>query len=576
MHVTRPKPIQEEAIWGAALLLFFATLAALARGTMFTLYQVQDQDLPILFCLPLLLLMLAYRAPVLALPNRLPPVWLLLAGGFAIVLLLGVGSYWIMGNFPLSRDEHMVVFDMAVFGKGRLAAPIVPEWREYAAALVPAFLRNSHQPLALVSDYLPMNALLRLGFSQIADPAFFNPMLALIGGIALFDIARTLFGDDTRARWVVLLVYALSTQVLVAAMTTYAMTAHMALNLVWVAAFLRGGKAGHGIAITIAFTAVGLHQLAFHPLFAAPFLLWRLRQGQWRVVLLYGLAYVAIVGWWFSYPGITAAATGISPGGEGENGIIADKIVPLLFKRDPYTISLMLLNLLRFIAWQNLALIPLLFAAVPVAWRAKTIAAPLLWGILAFIIFITIVLPFQGHGWGYRYLHPFLGNFALLAGLGYQRLAARIGQRADGTVLILSAATLVLAFPFLLTRTYAFVAPHVALEQLIAEQKTDFVVLDTENVPSLDGRWAANAIDNVRNSPDLDNPTLRFSSIHLGPVSIGALCRRGSITMVSRRDMHAAGFALNASSISPRFSALMHSIANKGCLRPLRHAPIRT
>lgn len=572
----RPKPIQDEAIWGAALLLFLATLAALAKGTMFTLYQVQDQDLPILFCLPLLLLVLGYRVPVIALPSRLPSAPLLLAGGFAIILLLGAGSYWIMGDFPLSRDEHMVVFDMAVFAKGRLAAPIAPEWREYAAALVPAFLRNSHHPLALVSDYLPMNALLRLAFSQVADPAFFNPMLALIGGIALYDIARRLFGDDIRARWVALLIYALSAQMLVAAMTTYAMTAHMALNLVWLAAFLRGGKIGHGIAIITAFIAVGLHQLAFHPLFAAPFLLWRMRQGDWRIVLLYGMAYFAIVGWWFSYPGMTATATGIFPMAKGENDIIANKIVPLLLRRDPYTIPLMLLNLMRFVAWQNLALLPLLFAAVPIAWRASSIAAPLLWGILGLILFIALVLPFQGHGWGYRYLHPFLGNFALIAGLGYQRLAKRIGQRADGTVLILSAATLFLALPFLLTRTYAFVAPHVALERLIAKQNTNFVVVDTENVSSLNGRWAANAIDNVRNRPDLDNNTLRFSSIHLGPVSIEELCRRGSITMVSRADMNAVGFALNATSRSPRFSTLMRSIEGKGCLRPLGHTPLRT
>lgn len=160
----------------------------------------------------------------------------------------------------------------------------------------------------------------------------------------------------------------------------------------------------------------------------------------------------------------------------------------------------------------------------------------------------------------------------MLAGLGYQQLAARIGQKADGMVLILSAATLVLALPLLLIRTYAFVAPHVALERLVAEQKTDFVLLDTENMPSLDGRWAANAIDNVRNSPDLDNPTLRFSSAHLGPISIAELCRRGSITMISRANMHSVGFALNAPSTSPRFSALMRSIAHKGCLRPLRHA----
>ena len=138
-------------------------------------------------------------------------------------------------------------------------------------------------------------------------------------------------------------------------------------------------------------------------------------------------------------------------------------------------------------------------------------------------------------------------------------------------VVVLSAATLIFSLPFLLTRTYAFVAPHVALERLIAEQRTDFVLLETENVSSRDGRWAANAIDNVRNGPDLDNPTLRFSSAHLNSVSIAEMCRRGSITMVSRSDMHAVGFAINAPSHNPHFSALMRSIKDRGCLKPLRH-----
>ncbi len=104
-------------------------------------------------------------------------------------------------------------------------------------------------PTGLVSSYLPMNALLRLAFSKLADPALFNPLLALAGGAALLDIARRTFGRDDPACWVVLLIYALSAQMLVNAMTVYSMTAHMALNLIWLAAFLRGGRLGHSTAI---------------------------------------------------------------------------------------------------------------------------------------------------------------------------------------------------------------------------------------------------------------------------------------------------------------------------------------
>ena len=75
-----------------------------------------------------------------------------------------------------------------------------------------------------------MNALLRLAFSKVADPVLFNPLLALLGGIALLDIARRTFRCDAAASWVVLIVYALSAQMLINAMTVYSMTGHMALN----------------------------------------------------------------------------------------------------------------------------------------------------------------------------------------------------------------------------------------------------------------------------------------------------------------------------------------------------------
>jgi hypothetical protein len=159
-------------------------LAAINKSGNFTLYQVQSQDLPVLIFLPVTLLAAGYFSPVLSLPDRLPPRRMLLLAG-AIWLLLGFGSYWIMGEFLLSRDENIVVFDMAVFSKWRLAAPLAPQWREHAFVLVPALLLNSHNPMGLVSDYLPVNALMPLAFSQMVDPAFFNPALAMLGGVAL-------------------------------------------------------------------------------------------------------------------------------------------------------------------------------------------------------------------------------------------------------------------------------------------------------------------------------------------------------------------------------------------------------
>ena len=561
----RAKPSLHEPRW-AALLIGMPTLSFTGLpGTVLTLHFMRSQDLPVLLGMTILLLGVAFFAPRLSLPRSLPPRSMLVVIGLAIMLLLGWGCYELMDNFPLSRDEHMVLFDMAVFEKGRFAAPVALEWRGFAKALVPDFLLNSDHPIGFVSDYLPVNAALRLGFSWIADPVFFNPCLALIGGVALMDIARRAFAEDVGAQWVVLLIYALSSQMLVAAMTTYAMTAHMALNLVWLAAYLRGGKSGNSIAIVVAFLATGLHQIVFHVLFAAPFLLWRLRQGRWQAVAAYVAAYCIILGFWAGYPLFVRQMTGISHSGIEQNGSILGKIMELLVNQKVTGIAFMFFNLMRFFAWQNIALLPLLIAAAPLCWQGRTLAGPLLWGIVALLLLVTILLPYQGHGWGYRYLQPYFGSFALLAGFGYQRLAQQIGPKADGMVVVLSAATLCLSLPWLLWAAHRFVAPHAALEQVVSQHDTDFVIIDTQPSTSLDGRWVANARELVRNAPDLDNVPLRLSSAHLTPEMLSQVCRRGTVSVVTRADMRGVGFGLNAEPDSPQFTNLMNVIKGQRC-----------
>lgn len=564
-HGKQAKPLGS-LILAALMLVPLVARVALTNGNLFTLYQVKTQDLAILLALPLLFAILQRWAPAWKLPTRPPNIGPVVLVGGAVALLLGWGAHALLFDFPISRDEHMVVFDMAVYDKGRLAAPLAPEWRAYAKALVPAFLLNPVQPIGLVSDYLPVNALLRLGFAQIADPAFFNPALALAGGVALFDIAQRLFGADARALWVTMIVYLLSSQMLVNAMTAYAMTGHMALNLIWLAAFLRGGRWGHGAAIVVGFLATGLHQLAFHPLFAAPFVLWRLRQGAWRLALLYASAYLVIIAWWMGFPLLSALQTGTAAGAGGDDSRFFNKVMPLLLARDPLTLSWMMLNMLRFVAWQHLALLPLVLAAIPVARRGG-LAAPMMGGILLGLVFVGIVLPYQGHGWGYRYLHPYLGSFALLAGLGYQQLAIKAPTRTDGMVILLSLVTLAGAMPVLMGHARAFTRTHVLLDCYIAARTSDIVLVDTDlSAETSDGTWAISPIDEVRNDPDLANRPLRLASELLDGAMVAELCRRGTVSIVSWRDMHRLGFGTNVISSGRRVQAMTRILRDRGCL----------
>src|SRR6266852_644436 len=86
---------------------------------------------------------------------------------------------------------------------------------------------------------------------------------------------------------------ACSSQFLITAMSPYAMTAHLALNMVWLWFFLRDTRAGHLMAAGVAFVACGLHQVIFHPLFAAPFLLSLLVARRWKLAAYHGVVYAA-------------------------------------------------------------------------------------------------------------------------------------------------------------------------------------------------------------------------------------------------------------------------------------------
>jgi hypothetical protein len=81
----------------------------------------------------------------------------------------------------------------------------------------------------------------------------------------------------------------------------YATTAHLTLNLIWLWLFLRNDKFGHGAAIGVGFLASGLHQLIFHPLFVAPFIVRLWASGRRSLALTYIVSYAIICLFWISY-----------------------------------------------------------------------------------------------------------------------------------------------------------------------------------------------------------------------------------------------------------------------------------
>ena len=516
----------------AFVLIAFGLSAAFTAPGFIPRYYVLHQDAFVVAGLAALLLLFSiprFSASVLALPKVEFTKRSVLIGAAIGAVLLWAATYWLFRNYPLSRDEQMTVFDMQLFRRGELAAPIPPEWRHYADALAPAFLLPLPGNVAWVSSYMPVNAMLRTLFG-LADPALTGPVLAAVGAVATFDCARRLFPDDRGAQAIALLITATSAQVLVTAMTPYAMTAHLALNMVWLSLYLRGTRWGHAGAIADGFLAIGLHQVIFHPLFALPFIEHLRRRGEWRTAVIYLVSYALFALFWISWPQLVATSSRLSLS-SAQGSFFADRVLPLLVHHEPQTIPLMIANLLRFVAWQNLALLPLMLFAWPAVRRREGVAAPLIAGVILTVAAMAFLLPYQAIGWGYRYLHGLIGSCALLAGYGWREAAERRGVRSFVTVSTL--ATVVLAIPFLTWQATALVRPYARVNRMIDGIDADMVVVNSYG--------PVFRIDEVRNRPDLTNRPLRFAANELTPADIRTLCSRGTVAFVDVPRMQALG-----------------------------------
>lgn len=555
----------DSALWRSALvILALSLILLLPEGEALPALYFREQDLPAALAMVATLGLAGWWLPQIRLPDRAPRPGVVALITIMLALGLWAGTYLIMFDYPLTRDEHMVVFDAHIFASGKFAAPLAQEWRGFSEALVPAFLLELPGEEILVSSYMPGNAMMRAVFGMLADPALMNPLLFAIGFVTLYDIACRLFADTPAAIWPVMLAYLLSAQGLVTAMTAYAMTPHLALNLVWLGLFLRGRWWQHALAMLIGAWAIGLHQVVFHPLFAGPIILMLLWQKRWALFGVYALVYGAALLFWLAYPSLLVSSLGIVTEGTANADIEAiwmERVWPLLSQRDPRTIVYMEFNLLRFIVWAPLFLLPLLGFAWPLIRKGTGLNLALFGGIFLTLAAMIVLLPYQGHGWGYRYWHGLIGNFALLAGYGYAEWARRDRKIADGAVVFLSGVTTVFLVPFLLWCSYSFTKPYADLTQLISKQTSDFLIVDTDT--------HRGAVDQIRNLPDLSNRPLIFASHALTGSMLAKLCERGSISLIDNNAFAAADFHQKLADLpKDKFALRMSPLAGKPCLTP--------
>lgn len=558
------KPARRQLVASALVLGYLALVPAFLSDPLVTrlyyLWQDRYVAIGLVACL-LFAAVFAHRMPV-RLPSCVPGRTAILLGAAGLTALAWWGTHAVMLDYPLTRDEVSAWFDSLIFARGMPAAGVAASLRPYLDAMVVAFHLPIESNVAVVSAYMPGNAAMRALFERLGEPQLLNPLLLGVGLVALWDIARRLFADVPSAIWVVLAGYLLSAQILVNAMTSYAMTGHLALNLVWLALYLRDRWWSHGLAMLIGAWAIGLHQIIFHPLFAGPFLLLLPMKGRWRLFAAYALVYAAaLLGWmsWYGYVRDVFGAAAPASEGEGVAGFLRYRVLSLVEEFNSYAIALMIYNLLRFLAWMPAFFLPLALAALPLGRRFGELAWAMWLGIALTFVAMLLLLPYQGHGWGYRYFHAVLPKALLLAGYGYRSWRERSRREADGLVVALGAASLLFQLPFLLWQAHRFVAPYAALTARIERQDADFLILQTTPPGS--------AIDQVRNRPDFGNRPLVFTNQLMDRDMVAELCRRGTVTMIRHDEYRLPQFGPTDEKPDPDVAWLHQWLPRQECWR---------
>lgn len=480
-------------------------------------------------------------------PRTVPGAAMLALGTLAATAL---GTVVVHHGFALSMDEWLMRAQAEIFADGRLTGEIPSDLKSFARPMLHDFFDYDTGTGAFASEYRPgMSALLAL-FGVVGLGDYVSAIMAAGSVVMAWALARRIWPDEPGAAAVAALLIASSQQVLAAGLTSYAMAASLFFNLLWLWLFLADRWATHVAAALLGVFCASLHQIHVHICFAVPFLLTLLRPFRIGAVLLYGSVYLIghlwILGW-------DPIATGAVSGGVGDTDVAdgpaaAPDVIDGLIQRITTLMGLVeardmlsvLANLVRFLAWQSLALLPLLLLLDRVALGSRIVLL-LAGSIATSLLPYPLLMPDQGHGWGYRYLHVVIGNLALLGAAGWvaarRRSGATKGTRpgtADGRTLagvvaVACLLTLGLMAPVRAIQIEGVVAPYVrGLAAVEAVENADVVVVDDALI------WYGQ--DLVRPGPLAFEKPVAMSLGRLDEKTIRALCERFDVVYFGPAD----------------------------------------
>jgi hypothetical protein len=387
----------------------------------------------------------------------------------------------------------------------------------------------------------------------------------------VFAIGRRLWPGRPGLAIAAAVLLATSSQLLIASMTSYAMTAHMAFDLVWLWLFLRGDRLGHAGAALVGFLACGLHQLVFHPLFVAPFVLELILARRWRSALFYTGAYAAICLFWINYDALALHLAGADTGGAAlkvASGAsrFAGQAAALVSDFKPAGVGMMGENLIRFVTWQNPLTAPLALIGMAAVVKAPGTLRALALGLVLTIVACFIILAYQGHGWGFRYVHGLLGSACLLAVAGWERLTRALPPEkrapAAGAFAAIAAIAALVLFPVRALQAHGFEHPYAAAYAAIERDPAQVVLLDDT------GRWFT--ADLVRNEPYLGNRPVVLRLTSLSADDLDDLCARYTVSLFTAADAGRFGIRAFRDPDSALAARLAAPLRGRSCGRPMR------
>lgn len=338
----------------------------------------------------------------------------------AAFAMLAAGAYFVYMRHPFAMDESAPIMQAHAFAHGQIATYYPPALLN---SIIPAgfqgqFMIVDHKTGGAISGYWPGLALLETPFVRLGLDWCLNPALGALSLLMIHRLASDAARQSTAGGWAMLIALA-SPQFTVTAMSYYAMTGELALNLLFLWLILRPGWKSAFAAGLVGGLALIMHNPVPHSLMAIPCLLWlawsRERWGRLAAALIGYLPLGVGIGfgWWLFSNNFGDGNTFMV--GRNHPGLAAGLIATLKTVLTLPTESMLLARWLAVCKIWIWACPGLLLALCITKQRSRQERFLLYAFILTFIFYLFV--PFdQGHGWGYRYIHAAWGILPVAAG----------------------------------------------------------------------------------------------------------------------------------------------------------------